>query len=228
MPYYGRSKFRNGMRRKVGRRRRFFGPKSKTSWVTSAWRTAQKAYRGVNFIRSLINVEKFKADVSLAATLSNTAQVTSLNPIANGDGEGARTGNSILAKYLSVNFIVNRNSVSTTSADSFRVVIVRDNEQVADTAPAYTDVFSANSIVAPLNVLNVGRFTLLLDKRFYVSYNKAQASFQQVIPLNFHLRFNGTASTDIEKNGLWLMILDDASANHPSMAGNSRIAYYDN
>jgi len=190
---------------------------------------ARYAVKGFKFIKGLINVEKFKYDFGLGVTtITNTASISSLVGIATGDGSAARTGNSILVKYLYLNYIVNRDVASTTSADTFRIVIVQDREQVSDTAPGWTDVFSSASVVSPLNVNNVGRFTILYDKRQYVSSNSPQRSENTTIPLDFHIRYNGVNSTDIEKNGIWIMWLADSIANHVSILGNSRLAYYDN
>lgn len=190
---------------------------------------ARYAVKGFKFIKGLINVEKFKFDLGIGpGSITNTASISQVSAIASGDGDAARTGNSILAKYLYINYIVNRSASSTTAADTFRIVVVQDKEQVADTAPGYSDVYSSTTVISPFNVNNVGRFTVLYDKRHYVSSNKPQVSDQLSVPLDFHIRYNGTASTDIEKNGIWLMLLSDTTANHPTILGNIRLAYYDN
>lgn len=226
MPYYGRkrSTFSKAGKKVFRRRRRIRRP---SNWKTAAY-IAQKAWQGVKFIKGLVNVEKHKFDTSFSIPFAATGTVSSVVSIATGDTEGTRTGNSILAKYLYIWMNITRNSASTTVSDLVRVVVIRDTEQVADTAPGFTDIFESNSPLALINKLNVGRFSILYDKNYNMTSNSPSAQIKQMIPLNFHIRYNGTSSADIEKNGIYVCFITNASSNFPALQGNTRLAYYDN
>lgn len=229
MPSYGkkRSVFRKGKR--ILKRRRPIRKPAKTSSVAStAFNIAKYAVKGFKFIKGLINVEKFKFDTTWNTTAASSAGVTHINAIAQGDGDSGRTGNSLLMKYLYMSLNIVRNSASTASSDTVRVVVVIDKEQVGDTTPAYNAVFEANNPLALINKNNVGRFTILYDKFYNLTSNSPAVQIKEMIPLNMHCRYNGTASTDIEKNGLYVMWIGGSLSNEPSFAGNARLAYYDN
>ena len=74
----------------------------------------------------LVNVEKHKFDTTFATTVGSTPAVTNLVAISQGDGEGARTGNSLLAKYAYITLNMIRSSSSTQVSDTVRVVVVVD------------------------------------------------------------------------------------------------------
>ena len=79
-----------------------------------------------------------------------------------------------------------------------------------------------------LNRDNMGRFTILLDKQLNLTANTSAIMVKEMVPLNFHARYNGTASTDIEKNGVYLMLVSSDNTNQVGVVGVCRVAYYDN
>lgn len=229
MPSYGkkRSMFRKG-KRIVKRRRPVRKPNKIGAVASSAFNIAKAAWSGIKFIKGLVNVEKHKLDTAFSTTFATTAGVSLINAIATGDGEGARTGNSILMKYAYLYFNMARNASSTASTDFVRVVCVVDKEQVGDTTPGYDAVFESQAPLAMINKLNVGRFSILYDKTFNITANNPAITIKEMIPLNMHARYNGTASTDIEKNGVYIMFIGTNGTNVPTFQGNVRLAYYDN
>jgi len=223
MPYsYARSKFRKGKR--VFKRRR---PPRINSWKAAGY-LAKKAWSGFKYLRGLVNVEKHKFDTAFSLPFTNTGTVSGISSIPQGDAEGTRSGNSILAKYAYLNFNCTRNSASTTVSDLIRVVVLKDSEQASDTSPTYTQIFESASPLALLNKLFVGRFTILYDKTFNLTADTPFARINQMVPLGFHIRFNGSSSVDYEKNGVYMVYIADSSANFPALVGTTRLAYYDN
>lgn len=187
----------------------------------------------VKDIQSMVNAEKQKVDVSVStSTISSTPAVTHLTAIATGDAEGSRTANSILLKYLYINGTIQIH----TSANFSRVrcVVVRDKQQVGDTAPVYTDVFetapSGSGTQAFLNKNTVGRFDIIYDRTYALDAQRPQAIVSKMIPLKSHARYNGSASTDIQKGGIYIMLVSDVTAggNVPTVYLQARLAYYDN
>ena len=228
MPYAKkRSMFRKG-RRVIRRRRPIRKPRSTSNVADTAFNIAKYAVKGFKFIKGLINVEKHKLDTAFSTTFATTAGVSQINAVAVGDGEGQRTGNSILMKYAYLYFNMARNASSTASTDFVRVVCVVDKEQVGDTAPGYDAVYESQAPLAMINKLNVGRFSILYDKTFNLTANTPAITIKEMVPLNIHARFNGSASTDIEKNGVYIMFIGTNGTNVPTFQGNVRLAYYDN
>ena len=169
MPFYGkkRSMFRKG-KRIVKRRRPIRKPNKVGSVANTAFNIAKYALKGFKFIKGLVNVEKHKFDTTFATTVGSTPAVTNLVAISQGDGEGARTGNSLLAKYAYITLNMIRSSSSTQVSDTVRVVVVVDKEQAGDTAPPYNGVSESNDPLALINKLNVGRFTILFMISFII------------------------------------------------------------
>lgn len=219
MPYY-RRRFR---RRPFRRYRRKPKPQG-------LWGTAQKALSLARSVKKLINVEHKKFDASYNAAVSN-AQVTPIAElcyIAQGDTESSRNGNSIKVEGITMKGSFKVNGSATTVGDLIRLLVIQDNQQVADTAPSYSTIFESASPDALLNSESVGRFSILYDKKFVLSSQSPVRSFDVSLNMQHHVRYNGTAATDIQKGGLYVFCLSDTAANHPTINLNSRTKYIDN
>ena len=221
MPYK-RSKFRKGKRTK----RKVKRPKI-DSWKAAAY-LAKRAYSGYKYLRGMINCEKYKIDTAYSTTVGTTANVALLNNIATGDTANTRTGISVLLKYAYISLTFNRSTSATTAYSQLRMLLVQDTEQVGDTSPVYSDVMEGGLSSSILNRDNMGRFTILLDKQLNLTANTPAIMVKEMVPLNFHARYNGTASTDIEKNGVYLMLVSSDNTNQVGVVGVCRVAYYDN
>lgn len=216
----------------AGRKKR--GTRSVSFWNRkySVRDVAEAAYKGVKYIKGLVNSELYKLDIVGATSTfySDGSAVTHMTPVAQGDGPAARTGNSILAKYLTIHGVATR----TTSGDAVqqcRIVIVMDRQNIADeTNPGYSTVFTSASPNALINVDTAGRFTILYDNVFTLdTVKQLSKSFKINIPLNKHIRYNGTASTDIQKNSIWLMTISTQTvSNQPVFTYAARLGYHDN
>lgn len=224
MPYYGK--------KRRGRRRQ----KRSKPWYAkkySALQLAGKAVAGVRYIKRIINVEKKKFD--LTQTLQTTNEyVAHLTAIPQGDTAASRDGNSILLQYVTIRGRLYLNASS--SLTNHRIVVIKDNQQVSDTAPAVADLLEgtagADFTIANMELDNVGRFTKLYDQVHQLqeqySGSSRQKNFIINIPINKHVRYNGAAGTDIQKGGLYIMVMDDQATYHSSVTFNSRVVFTDN
>lgn len=191
---------------------------------------AKAAWSGVKYLRTLVNSEVHKLDTLFSNgsnALSNSGFVGHLSGIAQGDAINQRTGNSVLASYLSMklNLINNATAVQLFG----RFIIFRDLQQVGDTTAAVTDVLESASPTAFYNASNVGRFQVLWDYMWSTdSTGHGVLNMKKNIRLNKHIRFNGTASTDIQKGGLYILALGDQAVNVPVYAMRFRIGWHDN
>ncbi len=169
------------MSRRAPRRRRTF---RKSAGVV--------ALRKINKLTR--NVEKKALDQTVNVSPNIAGSVTHISAIIQGDGIGNREGNSLQAKYLGL-----RMSMINGSADSFiRYMVVRDNQTVGDGVPAVSDILTTSSVRSYLELITLGRFTVLLDKHvtMVASTENARLLRYHNIPLNFNIRFNGVNGTD--------------------------------
>lgn len=152
---------------------------------------------------------------------------TSMFAVAQGNTTSSRDGDVISVKSL------HARATFTCLAGSnvrFRALIIRDKQQVPDTTPAITDVLSASTTGA-LPVYNTrGRYQIIHDKVYSMNANflnqdmSMTVDIKKAFPRGMKVQYNGTASTDIQKNGLYLFVIADIAMagsvfNTPSVAG---------
>jgi len=192
---------------------------------------AFKAFKLAKYLSTMINCEVKKYDVSdTVAAVDTTGNVIHLNPVAQGDTDDTRDGNSILSKSIAVKLQCGKHASATASI--LRAMLVVDTQQVADTAPTVADILDStgNKVSAFLNSNSVGRFKILQDKRFQLTSTtliERFISFGASLK-GMHCRFNGTAGTDMQKNAVYLVLVSDEAANCPSVQYTSRYSFYDN
>lgn len=227
MPYGKTSNYRYKKRRYPRKKR---GGKPWYMRKYNAYELAGKAWSAAKYLKGLINVEFKKYDAD--SSTSTSGNVILFNGIAQGDSDQTRDGNSVLMK----SWLLRGNIVSNASAVSTRVRLVffMDKQQIGDTAPSQSDILDPdlNQLVAPLNNQTVGRFTILADKRFSINQMVASQSvsreFSFFFNLGKHARFNGTTGADIQKNGIYMLVVHDQSTNVPNILYSSRLKYVDN
>jgi len=149
-----------------------------------------------------------------------------LTNIAQGNGATERVGDSVMVSSINVRGQIRFNS--TAEYNALRFIIFRDNQTVADTTPSITQVLDQANPNGLMNMANVGRFTILYDRTFNVSAVKnPQINFKCYIPLRLKVRYNGTAGTDIQKNGLWMMATSHDDVHGPECDFYARTHYVD-
>lgn len=218
-------------RRKYGRRykrRRYY--KSRYTTLGSARFLAKKALRGIRYIKGLVNSEMYKAEFSLNTVASTSTTTQNLTAIAQGDNDGQRSGNSILLRYIYIRFFL---TVHASATNSFvRFLLVCDKQQQGDTTPQLADIIDTTTldpIMGPLQKTEVGRFSILMDKVFVLDNISRPNVFKKIYMKCYkHIRYNGTASSDIQKNGIFLFIYCNEATNTPTLKLESRVGYHDN
>lgn len=192
---------------------------------------AGKAWTIANNLRKLINVETKKFDTTNSAVSTSSGTVTILSGVAQGDAVNNRTGNSIRGKYLTgtIKFMQN---ASATTPTLIRYSIVVDRQHTGDTNPAYTDCYDDADPLAPIEKNTAGRFEVLYTELFLLQPVGEASNEAHVInvslPLDFHIRFNGTTASDHEHNAIYAMVSDDEATNHPTMDYYYRVGFIDN
>nr|QKI29035.1 Cap [Lactuca sativa CRESS virus] len=197
----------------------------------NALQLAQKAAKGVWYLKGLVNSEVFKRDTPIPNTTINdsTGYVLNCQPVPIGDSTGQRTGNSILVRKLLVRTRITKASSPTSTY--IRYFILQDQQQISDTNPAFTDLLETpGDIDSPLSNTFAGRFKILCSKTILLTNDRPSFHMERVFNMRHHIRFNGASGTDVQKGGLYLMMFADqaAAANYPLLDGHVRLSYHDN
>lgn len=222
MPSRIRKFLRN--RNKAGYRRR-----RRAGWMQKpiGW-YARKAFQGVKFIKGLINVEKKFIDTSISGAPGTTPNIIGLCSLGQGSADNQRNGDSILAKYLSVNETIQINAAA--SSDFVRIVYVLDKEN-RGTAPGYTDIFDGSAVTSKLNRNNMDRFVILSDKCYALNVQGRSTVAHKIFKkLDFHIKYgsNNGDTTDYRQNAIFRIALGADNANKATVIEEARIAFYDN
>ena len=213
-------------RRRLYRRR----SRRRPAWYNKKYSTAQiarAAWRATKYIKGLVNSEMLHHDVGQdGTTVLSTGTVYALTAISNGDDAGTRTGNSILLRTLlnRIRFTKHASAVTTV----VRFMLVWDTQQIGDTTPAAGDILQYADVDSPLNLASSGRFKVLANKTVALSSQMPIWHSERFLKLYKHVRYNGAASADIQRNGLYLLVVGDQATNLPTMDWYARVGYHDN
>lgn len=194
---------------------------------------AVQAYRGVKLLRGIINSELMNVDRTFALG-ANQSNIFSLQLLSQGDGQNSRTGNSILCKAINLRGFMQVNSLVTGNT-RVSLALVQDTQQISDTTPAVLDIFNDVNPEAMINRSNTnntaGRFKILWRRNYNLTPATGSTPAIQIskyFKTNSHIKYNGTATSDVQKNGYYLVMLTSEATNFPTISFTSRLNYYDN
>lgn len=220
---------------------RFLNKRTQTGPRTNGTLTQQvKALQ--RFVKTLAPEVKYIDNTLFQTDIPATGAVVHVSAVAQGDTQGTRTGNTInvTGVDLSGNFI--RISTDFAGAAFLRVALVQDREQVADTAPSVANIFATGDPVNALpNLDTLERFRILWlspvmdawqmvldsDRLVAGSVPTHKGTYSHSWKGNIKVSFNGTASTDIQKNGLYFCYLTSSGVTTFDANGFARLCYTD-
>jgi len=227
------------MRKFIKKRKPILKRRRGTAWYNKKYSVgdlAHKAYRGVKYIKGLINVEKKFFDVAgTAQAISSTPLILNLSNIATGDDYNQRDGNSILLQSLQWRIAMYANSAAV--AHRIRIIVFRDNDQ-RGTDPAASDLLevtgSNNIINSPLLHYVNQRFSVLSDKVYTLcingdNYFRTVKKFMKM-PQGTHIKYQSTAGADASnwEGALYALFVSVDVTNTPSMDYYFRLRFTDN
>lgn len=230
MPYGRRRSYRRVRGRRPYGRRSTRGTNYVRS-ISSGIKMARRAWTLATRLRRLVNVEIKKFDANTSATyVDSTGGLYPLCEVPQGDNDQTRDGKSIKPLSLLIRGeCINDATAKTTCT---RIMLLQDTQQIADTTPSVSDVLDgtlAPVYMAPLNNETVGRFRVLADFRVMLDDAKVNRKPWTIYKkLVGHIRYNGIASTDIQKGGYYLLCVSDQATNRPTITFNSRLSFTDN
>lgn len=221
-----------GYRKKTYTARKSYGG----SRLTTALKMASSALMTARMLRSVINVEYKLFDNAINdANVTDAGTFYPMAYIAQGDGDNTRNGNSIKLTSL-----LNRMTFTWNSAGNanqrVRAILLIDRMSGTAASPTIADLFEVSgnqsAILSPLNVQNGlagGRYSIMYDKVFQLDAYHSQRTEERNLPWKFHVKFDGTTSSDYGINQPYLLLISDqATANYPTSDFYQRIRYIDN
>lgn len=184
---------------------------------------------------NLRRAEKKNLDIDVVTQVvagQSTAVVQLLNAAVQGTSPTTYLGRSFRMRSL---FIRWEGSLAATSAGSspLRMVIIYDKQTNAS-LPATTTVFSADSLVSPINLANNRRFKVLMDEEIECVGTQGPQSWsiKRYMKLNHITEFNttnGGTVADITTGGVYAFFWQNGAiiTANPSSIFYSRIRFED-
>ncbi len=189
-----------------------------------------KVVRDVANLKRLLNVEVKFIDTSVAGVMATAAAATAsthVSPIAQGDGDSSRDGNSVKAVSVHYRSAIRFNTSSTTPS-LVRTILVQSSYGEGYT-PTLDDILTDGTDVNSFQQINKSRgFKILYDnistfdnehELKYLKFNKS---------LSHHLKWDGTAAAEHTFGQLWEFVVTSEVTNRPSFASECRLRYVDN
>jgi hypothetical protein len=192
--------------------------------------TAGKALSIALGVKKLLNVERKTHDTTHSYTPSSAAgSIALLNGVSQGDTAYSRDGGSVKMLNVNVKGSLNINGSATTTIVRAMLLYKKDN---AGTAPTVADILGSGwTIDSHYAKDNIHRYQVLFDRR----YDLDQAAKNQILfninkPMRLKVRYSGTgtSTSDIEKNGLYFILVSDEATNTPSVVFKGRVTFIDN
>lgn len=158
---------------------------------------------------------------------STTAVLTHLTPITQATTSNGRIGESINVTMVEINAWLQFGG--GTADIVVRWIVLVDRRQRSDSAPVIADILATpTDPLSHIRDSSLGRFRILFDcfhSLDVVSQNSFTWRWRKRV--NLDVRFNGVLSTDIERNGVYLVSLSNVASDLPGMKIMYRTTYKD-
>ena len=199
----------------------------------SALSVAQKALRAVRNIKAREERKFYQSGTGLVSGLTTVTNgyILHLPQVAVGTGAGDRTGNSITVKRIQIKGKLMTNELSNMT---WRVMVVRDRQQIQATTPAVSDVLVSARTYAMTrdDTTRPARFEILSDKTVVqqASYLAQDMTSFYTCDLKTDIEYNYATGYgyDQNKNGLYLVVCLDysgASGANASFSTSTEAAF---
>lgn len=211
------------------------GFKKFVSGAGSAINVASKALSMAKMLKAVINVEKKFINVTATSfSITSTPFVGWLCPIAQGNDENQRNGNSIKAVSNSQKYTIQLNTAATTGC-TVRVILFMDKVSNG-TIPLAADLLDITTGISPVlahyNRDNAGsRFIVLADKRYNMEkQSKDHITSSVYNKLSHHVKFDGATAVpaSMTTGHLFVLFVSDQTALPPQLEYSNYFNYIDN
>jgi len=199
------------------------------------YRKKNNLTKKVNKLIRLVKPEvKQKYQFTVSDDVQNTFKSVHISGIANGTLTDERIGDTIHLTRLRIRLLFRFTAGYSLNQQIVRVVVFKSNQQFPDIAPAGTTVLP-NAVASFMNynssqyTANTGDYVqILYDKKIVLSRERNPAQYLDIDKkLNLKVQYNGNATTDIQKNGIYAFLVGDASSYYPTWEGLYLLDYTD-
>lgn len=195
----------------------------------NALQLAQKAVKGVWYLKGLVNSELKFHDYTASANFDFNGAMYNITSIAGGSGENQRNGNSIFVRYITLRGIIAANT--SVAYNTCRMIVFIDKDS-SGAVPTAADLLATTGTgyapIAPLNDDNRKRYKVLTSKTMSLSPSDYNLPFKSYIPIRHHVRYNSPTFNDYDKGQIYVLFISDQNTAVPLFTLYSRVAYHDN
>lgn len=184
---------------------------------------AEAALRLARILTRQVEVKTLGVSATTVDMLTGATQMISLCDIAQGDGDGTRTGISVHLKRLDLRFRFCSLSYPNTA---WRVIVFQDR-QTSNVNPVATDLLVAGNTLGQYLPINQDRFKIISDKTFQQNDNFAGQDIctsYQFSTKNFleggKIGYSGAAAGTCDHNKLFALVIADY-ATSATMTGQA-------
>lgn len=209
-------------------------------------RAGKQLYKDVMYLKTLVNAELHTYTRSLSNNIDSTGETTYLDSVPQGDGDGNRTGNSILPRYQTIYMHINK-AIAGPDHETFRVILFRYWGE-STSVPAVPTVSEVLSNADPLSFLNDDNTGSKGDRERRIEVHKSKIfTLDNVAKTSMTWKWNltingpkkkvkdhikyGSSSTAVPiSGGFFLLFISDnaTGANKSSYNFNAKLGFYDN
>lgn len=193
---------------------------------------ASKALRIAKNVASLMNVEIKNHDVQQTNIVLTTAPIiTQLSNIQQGDTTNHRDGSQCKVIFIEMSYSILVDS--TLPRTICRIMLVLDkqtNQAIYVNTDLLEDVTVHDNILAPVNLDNKHRFSVLYDRTHVLSLSVPVVYVKRIFRRQTLLRFDASTPSiaDLTQNSLSLVQMTNEGANQPAITSFLRIRFVDN
>lgn len=196
----------------------------------------RKFFKRKKFVKKMrfsrVNPEFKYADVSAGTSITPVGSFILMNGIVQGTSAVARIGQRIIIRSIYVTILLYGQTIQPYSMLRFLIVQDKQPNGAVFTLGSLFEVPTAGvSTLSPLNYDNMRRYKILWDRHFVLNNTEVQEKYIKIykkvfIPVEYNINNAGTVA-DINKNSLYLLLLNTDNINVPSCTYYSRIRYVD-
>lgn len=193
---------------------------------------AKRALLVANSLRKLINVEIKNHDTQQTSVpITDTIAIIPLTNIPQDITTITRDGAQCKMLGFNLNYSI-RTSV-TAPRTAVRIMVVVDkqtNQAIYVAGDLLKDTTTQDSIISPINLNNLHRFTILYDVTHVISLDRPVVVVRKYIAKELLLRFDASTPgiQDLTQNSLSLLQVSNEVTNDPAITSFLRIRFVDN
>ncbi len=193
--------------------------------------TAKKALKEVRKLKKQLKPELKFADSGTITVLSvAVGLVARRNDMAGGTEIFQRIGNAIRIMTWSIKgFVIANVDASALVYQQLRLMVFIDKQTVEASTPAVLELLSTSNVISFNNLDKAKRFRILYDRVFVMDKEDWQTTtfFKKSFRLNMPQRYSSPVQSDIEKNGIYVLIVGNSATLGPTIIYQVRTIFTD-